>query len=87
MAPTEVASIDAGFRHFLLPAPKEKSKAEEKEKPKTIPKWKKRETEGWTWLEEGTAGQNRGKHRQNSHPIINCPTSEGVSEVSERTNK
>ena len=24
--------------------------------------------------------ENRKKHRQNSHPIINCPTSEGVSE-------
>ena len=29
-------------------------------------------------------GQNREKHRMNSHPIIHCPTSEGVSEVSER---
>ena len=28
--------------------------------------------------------ENRKKHRQNSHPIIHCPTSEGVSEVSER---
>ena len=27
------------------------------------------------------------KHRQNSHPIIHCPTSEGVSEVSERTSE
>ena len=27
------------------------------------------------------------KHRQNSHPIIHCPTSEGVSEVSERANE
>ena len=26
--------------------------------------------------------ENRKKHRQNSHPIIHCPTSEGVSEVS-----
>ena len=87
MAPMEVASVDAGLRHFLLPAPKEKSKAEEKEKPKTIPKWKTRETEGWTWLEEGTVGQNRGNHRINSHPIIKHPMSEGVSEVSERTNE
>jgi len=28
--------------------------------------------------------ENRKKHRQNSHPIIHCPTSKGVSEVSER---
>ena len=27
------------------------------------------------------------KHRQNSHLIIHCPTSEGVSEVSERANE
>ena len=27
------------------------------------------------------------KNRQNSHPIIHCPTSEGVSEVSERANE
>ena len=26
--------------------------------------------------------ENRKKHRQNSHPIIHCPTNEGVSEVS-----
>ena len=26
--------------------------------------------------------ESRKKHRQNSHPIIHCPTSEGVSEVS-----
>ena len=32
-------------------------------------------------------GQNRKKHRQNSRPIINCPTSEGVSKVSEWVNK
>ena len=30
-----------------------------------------------------TMGQNRKKHRQNSYFIIHCPTSEGVSEVSE----
>ena len=29
-------------------------------------------------------GQNREKHRINSHPIIHCPTSKGVSEMSER---
>ena len=29
-----------------------------------------------------TVDQNRKKHRMNSHPIIHCPTSEGVSEVS-----
>ena len=28
--------------------------------------------------------ENGKKHRQNSHPIIHFPTSEGVSEVSER---
>ena len=28
--------------------------------------------------------ENRKKQRQNSYPIIHCPTSEGVSEVSER---
>ena len=27
------------------------------------------------------------KHRMNSHPIIHCPTSEGVSEVSEPANE
>ena len=27
-----------------------------------------------------TMGQNKKKHRMNSHPIINCPTSLGVSE-------
>ena len=34
-----------------------------------------------------TMGQNRKKHRINSHPINPCPTSEGVSEVSERANE
>ena len=34
-----------------------------------------------------TLGQNRKKHRKNSHPIIHCPTSEGVSEVSERASE
>ena len=29
--------------------------------------------------------ENRKKHRQNSHPIIHCPTSEGVSKVSKRS--
>ena len=29
-------------------------------------------------------GQNRKKHRLNSHLIIHCPTTKGVSEVSER---
>ena len=38
-------------------------------------------TGGYTMVE------NRKKHRQNCHPIIHCPTSEGVSEVSERANK
>ena len=32
-----------------------------------------------------TVGQNRESHRINSHPIIHFPTSEGVSEVSERS--
>ena len=31
----------------------------------------------------GTMGQNREKCRINSHPIIHCPTSEGVSKVSD----
>ena len=31
--------------------------------------------------------ENRKKHRQNCHPTIHCPTSEGVSEVSERANE
>ena len=38
-------------------------------------------TGGYTMVE------NRKKHRQNFHPIIHCPTSEGVSEVSERANE
>ena len=33
-------------------------------------------------LHASTVGQNRDKHRINSFPIIHCPTSEGVSEVS-----
>ena len=35
--------------------------------------------------EKGTMVESRKKHRQNSHQI--CPTSEGVSEVSERANE
>ena len=35
----------------------------------------------------GTVGQNRKKHRINDQPIIHCPTSEGVSEVSERASE
>ena len=31
--------------------------------------------------------ENGKKHRQNSHLIIRFPTSEGVSEVSERANE
>ena len=38
-------------------------------------------TGGYTMVE------NRKKHRQNSHSIIHCPTSEEVSEVSERANE
>ena len=34
-----------------------------------------------------TVGQNRKKHRMNSHLINHFPTSEGVSEVSERANE
>ena len=34
-----------------------------------------------------TMGQNREKHRVNSHLMIHCPTSEGVSKVSERTSE
>ena len=33
-------------------------------------------------LNDYTMVENRKKHRQNCHPIIHCPTSEGVSEVS-----
>ena len=36
---------------------------------------------------KSTMVENRKKHRQNSHPIIHFPTSEGVSEVSERANE
>ena len=42
----------------------------------------KRESKGM-----GTMVENRKKHRQNSHLTIHCPTSEGVSEVSERANE
>ena len=34
-----------------------------------------------------TMVENGKKHRQNSHLIIRFPTSEGVSEVSERVNE
>ena len=34
-----------------------------------------------------TMVENRKKHGQNSHPIIHCPMSEGVSEVSERASE
>ena len=34
-----------------------------------------------------TMVENRIKHRQNSYLIIHCPTSEGVSEVSEQANE
>ena len=43
------------------------------------PMGKKRSLALWSKIEK--------KHRQNSHPIIHCPTSEGVSEVSERANE
>ena len=33
---------------------------------------------------DNTLWSKIGKNRQNSHPIIHCPTSEGVSKVSER---
>ena len=38
-------------------------------------------------IESCTMVENREKHRQNSHPIIHCPTNEGVSKVSERANE
>ena len=38
-------------------------------------------------LSPPTMGQKRRKHRINSHLINHCPTSEGVSEVSERANE
>ena len=37
--------------------------------------------------DKDTMVENRKEHRQNSHPIIHCPTREGVSEVSERTSE
>ena len=40
-----------------------------------------------TGKQHGTMVENGEKHGQNSHSIIHCPTSEGVSEVSERANK
>ena len=36
---------------------------------------------------QSTMVDNRKEHRQNSHLIIHFPTSEGVSEVSERANE
>ena len=36
---------------------------------------------------KGTMVENGKKRRQNSHLIIHCPTSEEVSEVSERVNE
>ena len=43
-------------------------------------------TSGGKYIRGCTVGQNRKKHRINAHPIIHCPTSEEVSEVSERAN-
>ena len=37
------------------------------------------------WKALYTMVENGKKNRQNSHLIIHCPTSEGVSEVSERS--
>ena len=43
---------------------------------------------GWeTCWPHRTMVENGKKHRFNRHPIIHSPTSEGVSEVSERANK
>ena len=39
------------------------------------------------WCGSSTMVENRKKHRQNSNLIIPFPTSEGVSEVSERANE
>ena len=39
------------------------------------------------YLHYGTMVENGKKHRQNSHLINHFPTSEGVSEVSERANE
>ena len=36
---------------------------------------------------QGTMGQKWKKHRLNTHPIIHCPTSEGVSEVAVRSKR
>ena len=38
----------------------------------------------WSGKNDCTMGQKRKRHRMNSHPIIHCPTSSGVIEVSER---
>ena len=37
------------------------------------------------YFRHSTMGQNRKKNGINSHLIIHCPTSEGVSKVSERS--
>jgi len=41
----------------------------------------------WFFYRYCTMVENRKKHRQNRYSIIHCPTSEGVSEVSERANE
>ena len=38
-------------------------------------------------MKQSTVGQNRRKHRINSHLIIHFPMSKGMSEVNERANK
>ena len=41
----------------------------------------------FSYIYADTMVENRKKHRQNSHLIIHCPKSEGVSGVSERANE
>ena len=43
--------------------------------------------ETWFFLHSMHYGRKWKKHRQNSHLIFHCPTSERVSEVSERANE
>ena len=67
----------------VYPLPIRQTKSETREEERTS-----KEAAEETWeIDSGTMVENRKKHRQNSHPIIHCPTSEGVSEVSERANE
>ena len=80
---------------FSLRGGRERGKAKRSEKGK----WEDRRERRFNWrkgkkireerlpCKEFTMVENRKKHRQNSHPIIHCPTSEAVSEVRERANE